>query len=76
MATASLAFCTSDRPKTSFDGAAALGYVKTQLAFGPRIPNSIGAQRTGGAMAVVHHGSGPSLMGARTALPHSVQLPS
>jgi hypothetical protein len=39
--------CTGDRPKTSFDGTTALGYVKTQLAFGPRVPNSIGAQRTG-----------------------------
>jgi glutaminyl-peptide cyclotransferase len=39
--------CNGDRPKTSFDGTTALSYVKTQLAFGPRIPNSIGAQRCG-----------------------------
>jgi len=42
-----LSACTSEGPKTSFDGNTALGYVKTQLAFGPRIPNSVGAQRTG-----------------------------
>jgi glutaminyl-peptide cyclotransferase len=48
LAAASLAVgCSDDRPRTSFDGATALGYVKTQLDFGPRIPNSIGAQRTG-----------------------------
>ena len=48
LAVASLAVaCNGDRPKTSFDGTTALGYVRTQLAFGPRIPNSIGAQRTG-----------------------------
>lgn len=42
-----LSACAGERPKTSFDGVTALGYVKTQLAFGPRIPNSIGAQRAG-----------------------------
>lgn len=30
-----------------FDGQAALGYVEQQLAFGPRIPNTVGHQRTG-----------------------------
>ncbi len=39
--------CKSDRPHTAFDGNAALAYAKTQLDFGTRIPNSIGAQRTG-----------------------------
>ena len=48
LAVASLAIgCRGDRPQTAFDGAAALGYAKTQLDFGTRIPNSIGAQRTG-----------------------------
>jgi len=44
---ATLAACTGDRAKTAFNGEAALGYVKTQLAFGPRVPNSAAAQRTG-----------------------------
>jgi len=39
--------CNRDRPQTSFDGATALTYAKTQLDFGTRIPNSLGAQRTG-----------------------------
>lgn len=30
-----------------FDGEAALGYVETQLAFGPRVPNTEGHRRTG-----------------------------
>lgn len=47
LAAASLAACTNDRPKTAFNGETALGYVKTQLAFGPRIPNSVAAQRAG-----------------------------
>jgi Zn-dependent M28 family amino/carboxypeptidase len=47
-AVASLAIaCRGDRPRTAFDGTAALAYAKTQLDFGTRIPNSIGAQRTG-----------------------------
>jgi hypothetical protein len=33
--------------KTSFDGQTAYGYVKTQLDFGPRIPGSVGARKTG-----------------------------
>ena len=36
-----------DRGKTDFDGDAAHGYVKTQLDFGPRVPGSLGHQRTG-----------------------------
>jgi glutaminyl-peptide cyclotransferase len=42
-----IAGCNRDRPQTSFDGATALTYAKTQLDFGTRIPNSLGAQRTG-----------------------------
>lgn len=41
------AACHADRPQTSFNGTAALAYAKTQLDFGPRIPNSLGAQRAG-----------------------------
>lgn len=33
--------------KTSFDGEAAVGYVKTQLDFGPRVPGTEGARKTG-----------------------------
>ena len=48
LAAASLAVaCHGDRPQTSFNGPAALAYAKTQLDFGPRIPNSLGAQRAG-----------------------------
>ena len=48
LALALLAACRSDaRPRTPFDGAAALGYTKTQLDFGPRIPGSEGHRRTG-----------------------------
>ncbi len=48
LAVASLAVaCHNDRPHTSFDGTTALAYAKTQLDFGTRIPNSLGAQRTG-----------------------------
>jgi Zn-dependent M28 family amino/carboxypeptidase len=39
--------CHSDRPQTSFNGTAALAYAKTQVDFGPRIPNSLGARRAG-----------------------------
>jgi glutaminyl-peptide cyclotransferase len=35
------------RAHTAFDGATALTFVKTQLDFGPRIPNSDGARRCG-----------------------------
>ena len=34
-------------PKTGFSGQTALGYVKTQLDFGPRIPNTSGHRATG-----------------------------
>lgn len=44
---AALVACSSNRPKTAFNGETALRYVRTQLAFGPRIPNSVAAQRTG-----------------------------
>jgi peptidase M28-like protein len=48
LAAASLAVaCRGDRPQTSFNGTAALAYAKTQVDFGPRIPNSLGAQRAG-----------------------------
>ena len=39
--------CRGDQPKTAFNGTAALAYAKTQVEFGPRIPNSLGAQRAG-----------------------------
>src|SRR4051812_17275966 len=38
---------TASGKKTSFDGQTAYGYVKTQLDFGPRIPGSDGARKTG-----------------------------
>jgi hypothetical protein len=34
-------------PQTAFDGQAALGYVKTQLDFGPRVPGTDAARKTG-----------------------------
>jgi glutaminyl-peptide cyclotransferase len=33
--------------RTAFDGVGALGYVKTQLAFGTRVPGTLGARRCG-----------------------------
>jgi len=43
-----LAACGRERgPRTQFSGETALGYVKTQLDFGPRIPGSEGHRRTG-----------------------------
>ena len=42
-----LAACHGERAHTAFDGATALTYVRTQLAFGPRTPNSDGARRCG-----------------------------
>jgi hypothetical protein len=42
-----LGACHGDRARTPFDGATALTYAKTQLDFGPRIPNSDGARRCG-----------------------------
>jgi glutaminyl-peptide cyclotransferase len=41
------AACHGDRAHTAFDGTTALSYVKTQLDFGPRIPNTEGARRCG-----------------------------
>jgi hypothetical protein len=44
----SLSACDRLRgPRTAFDGEAALGYVKTQLAFGPRVPGTTGHRRAG-----------------------------
>ena len=42
-----LAACKDARPQTAFDSQAALGYVKAQLDFGPRIPGSEGHRKTG-----------------------------
>lgn len=41
-----LAACESG-PKTAFDGDRALEHVRTQLAFGPRVPGTEGHRRTG-----------------------------
>jgi hypothetical protein len=47
-AVAAAAACgAGPRVTTSFDGEAALGYVSEQVAFGPRVPNTAGHQRTG-----------------------------
>lgn len=35
------------RPRTTFSGDASLGYVKTQLDFGPRVPGTAAHRRTG-----------------------------
>ena len=44
----SLSSCDRFRgPRTTFDGATALGYVKTQVDFGPRSPGSVGHRRAG-----------------------------
>lgn len=45
-AVALLAACAA-AGRTPFDGEAALGYVRAQVAFGPRIPNTPGHRRTG-----------------------------
>jgi hypothetical protein len=42
-----LAACRDAGPQTAFDGNRALGYVRDQLAFGPRIPGTEGARKTG-----------------------------
>ena len=43
----SLTSCDRFRgPRTSFDGESALGYVKTQVGFGPRAPGTPGHRRT------------------------------
>ncbi|MBC7791384.1 MAG: M28 family peptidase [Anaerolineae bacterium] len=49
MALATTAACDGERsgPRTSFSAEAAMGYIKTQLDFGPRIPGSIGHRRAG-----------------------------
>lgn len=46
-AAALLAACAAGGRGTPFDGEAALEYVRAQVAFGPRIPNSGGHHRTG-----------------------------
>ena len=45
-----IALCSCDRfrgPRTAFSGESTLGYVKTQLDFGPRVPGTPGHRRTG-----------------------------
>ncbi|HEV2180321.1 MAG TPA: hypothetical protein VGR59_08375, partial [Gemmatimonadaceae bacterium] len=43
-----IAACSREhRPQTSFNGQEALGFVKTQLDFGPRIPGSPAHRKTG-----------------------------
>ena len=38
---------TSSAAQQEFDGAAAMGYVQIQMAFGPRVPNTVGHRSTG-----------------------------
>jgi Peptidase family M28 len=47
LATTLLAACSSGSAVSQFDGQVALSYVETQLAFGPRVPNTEGHRRTG-----------------------------
>jgi len=45
-----IALCSCDRfrgPRTAFSGESTLGYIKTQLDFGPRVPGTPGHRRTG-----------------------------
>ncbi|HEX5438660.1 MAG TPA: M28 family peptidase [Gemmatimonadaceae bacterium] len=42
-----LAGCEHGGARTAFDGTTALGYVKTQLDFGTRVPGTEGARKTG-----------------------------
>jgi hypothetical protein len=42
-----LSGCREASANTAFDGGTAIGYVKTQLDFGPRVPGSEGHRRTG-----------------------------
>ena len=42
----SLAGCQSPPPAKEIDGQTALGYVKTQVGFGPRIPGTDGHRLT------------------------------
>jgi Zn-dependent M28 family amino/carboxypeptidase len=44
---ASMSCERSDRPRTAFDGSAALALVRTQLDFGPRVPGTEGHRRAG-----------------------------
>jgi Zn-dependent M28 family amino/carboxypeptidase len=49
-ATATVAGCDklkSSAPKTAFNGEAAMGYIKTQLDFGPRVPGTAAHRKTG-----------------------------
>jgi glutaminyl-peptide cyclotransferase len=39
--------CPRDRPRTDFDGAQAVEYIRMQVAFGPRVPGTEGHQRMG-----------------------------
>ena len=45
--TLTLACRNEPRSQTAFDGQAALGYARTQLQFGPRVPGTEGHRRTG-----------------------------
>ena len=47
LALVAAACARQERPRTDFDGQAALSFVRSQLDFGPRIPGSIGHRRTG-----------------------------
>src|SRR3970282_1832206 len=42
-----LAGCGQSAPAPAFDGERAMDYLRTQLAFGPRIPGTEGHRRTG-----------------------------
>ena len=49
-ATATVAGCDKlkgSAPKTAFNGEAAMGYIKTQLDFGPRVPGTAAHRKTG-----------------------------
>lgn len=46
-ALAVLTACAAAGGRTAFDGEAALGYAREQVAFGPRVPNTDGHRRTG-----------------------------
>ena len=35
------------RPKTAFNGDSAFSYIRQQVAFGPRVPGTLGAEKTG-----------------------------
>ena len=42
-----LSGCEKSKPRTAFNGETALGYIQTQLAFGPRIPGTAGHVKAG-----------------------------